>query len=112
VHITPREDLLGTHPPVAAATGVALPTRCDGRNHDLLSYPLFRAFTCFDDRAADFVTEGQGEPVPSRYAFVVEAQVRVAHSAAGDLDEGLFRPGLLFPFLQDHRLPALVNRPC
>jgi hypothetical protein len=97
---------------MAAEASLALPARSHGGHHHLLADPLFCAFTCFDDGAAHLVAQGERKAVPGGNSTVIEAEIGMANPAAGYLDEGFLRPWPLIPFLQDHRLPARVNRPC
>jgi hypothetical protein len=111
VHIAAREDLLWANPPVAADASITFSAGSHRGYYHFFADPTLRTFTCFDDGATHFVAKGEGEAVAGWDALIVEPKVRMADTAARYFDEGLLRPWLLIPFLQNHRLPARVNRP-
>jgi hypothetical protein len=110
MHVVSGKDLTRTDGAPRRPARLALPAGDDGGHDDRLSQPRSLSLTGLDHPAADLVAEAERKGAPRRNALVDEAQVGVAHAAAGDLDDDLARSARLVALIPPHGLALAMKQ--
>jgi hypothetical protein len=111
MHVAAWKDLMRADLPMAGAARVAFPTRQHGGYDHGASEPRRGGSAGFDDAAADFVAEREGERMPRGDPVVEEAEIGVTDAAAGDLDDHVVVAGAFVTRLAAHWGAGVLDDP-